>query len=186
MSSQPPKEGDAYREELAAALARIDSLEAQLAGRSGGPEDAPSWKVTQLRAQRLKEIEQGSPRYIRKIALVMTLLPTSIAGLAALGGLVLGGWSPTSALVLTLMGAFVGGLPSVAALLLGPVTSRQLVAKLDQEIAEAMRLDALEADVRETKRLAQAGAAVAQVRVVAEEEEVADEPAPSTRRWEEK
>ena len=183
MSSQPPKEGDAYREELAAALARIDALEAQLAGRT--PEGAPSWKVQQLQAQRQKEIEQGSPRRIRKTALAMTLIPTSIAGTAALAGLVLGEWSPTSALILTLLGAFVGGLPSVAALLLGPVTSRQLVAKLDQEIAEAQRLDALEADIRETKRLAQAGATPPQMRAVAEEE-VAEEPAPSTRRWEEK
>ena len=182
MSSQPPKEGDAYREELAAALARIDALEAQLAGRGTGSGNAPSWKVQQLRAQREKEIEQGSPRYIRRTALVMTLIPTTLAGAAALAGLVLGGWSPTSALVLTLMGAFVGGLPSVTALLLGPVTSRQLVAKLDQEIAEAHRLDALEADLRETQRLAQAGATTPQVRVVSEEE-VADEPAPSTRRW---
>jgi hypothetical protein len=185
MSSQPPKEGDAYREELAAALARIGALEAQLAGRIVGPENAPSWKVTQLRAQRLKEIEQGSPRNIRKTALVMTLLPTGIAGVAALAGLVLGGWNPALAITLILLGLFVGGVPALTALLLAPATSRKLVAKLDQEIAEAMRLDALEADVRETKRLAQAGAAVAQVRV-AEEGEIAEEHAPSTRRWEEK
>lgn len=185
MSPNAPKEGDAYRAQLTAALTRIDALEAELAGRTGGAGSAPSAKLADLERQRADLLEAASPRKVRRAALIFAAVPTALfCAIALVMGLF--GSGGAHVLVLPLMGLFMGGLVALIHLGLTPSSTRTFVAKLDKEIAEARRLDTLEAEVRETRRLLQAGASSAQVRVAASEEvlEETGEPADVARREE--
>lgn len=185
MSSEPPKEGAAYREQLSAALARIDALEAELAGRNGRPGNVASAKIAELERQRRELVEAGAPKKVRRTALTLAVIPPCLFGVIALAVWLGGGLSP-ALVFLPGMGLAIGLLIGVLHLLLTPPATRTAVAKLDAELAEARRLDALEADVRETRRLLQAGATAAHVRVADTEAEAEDDSAPATVRWVEK
>ena len=185
MSSIPPNDADAYREQLAAAHARIEALEAELAGKNGAGVSSP--KIVELERQREQVIEKGSPEKVRRQALSITLVPTIMFGLIAV--FLWRSQHPArlaDLVSLPIVVVAVGGLLGLFIVLATPASTRAAVAKLDREIAEARRVLALEAEVRETRRRQRASKDSAQARVAAPLEETKEPDAPSAERWREK
>jgi hypothetical protein len=158
----------AYREELAAAHARIASLEAELASRKAPATDK---RIRDLDAQRDKLQETIEPERIRKVALLTPFVTASLFGVLALLA-ALGGPKP-ELIAIPIAGAVLGGLISLLHAFVNPKSVRAQIAKLDEQIAEIRRITALEEEVRETRRLIEHG----KVRVAGDVEELeADEP----------
>lgn len=138
------EDDSAYRGQLAAAHARIAALEAELGKRSDP-------KIQELENQRAKLAKVAEPRQIRRMALFLPLL---VGGVLSIPALIAAFTEPSKELLLLpLAGLVIGGILAALHVLLTPSSTRAAIAAIDDKIAEARRLIALEDEMRETRRM---------------------------------
>jgi len=143
---------EAYREELAAAHARIAQLEAQLAEKS----EAADPKIKKLEEQRVTIVRTSDPKYLRKFALGAIGGFTLVFGLIGLIAWAVAGALPSEVGMVAGIGSvglFIGLLIGLLQLFLTPATAKQQLEKIDQELAEARRIAKLESEVAEMRRV---------------------------------
>jgi hypothetical protein len=141
-----------YREDLAAAHARIAQLEARLAE----ADETRDPKIKALEERRALIARTSEPKYLRKLTagiiggftFVLTLI--GVIAWAAAGAI------PSEAgMILGIggMGLFLGLLIGLLQLFLTPVTATRQIEVIDQQIAEARRIAKLESEVAEMRRV---------------------------------
>jgi hypothetical protein len=143
---------EAYREELAAAHARIAQLEAQLAERT----ETRDPKVAKLEQQRATIVRTSQPRYLRNFTLGIiggTTLAFAAIGLVA--WLAAGALPGEIGLIFGIggMGLFFGLLIGLLQFFLTPLTAKRQLEAIDQALAEARRIAKLESEVAEMRRV---------------------------------
>jgi len=168
---------EAYREELAAAHARIAQLEARLAE----PHETEDPKIQTLEQRRVAILRTTDPSYLRKLTAGIiggfTLVLTLIGVVAWLGA---GALPQEAGLILGIggVGLFFGVIIGVLQFFLTPVTAKRQLEAIDRALAEARRVAALEREVAEMRRVRVATETSAE----ADETEEAQREAPRQRR----
>lgn len=143
---------EAYREELAAAHARIAQLEAQLAEAS----ETADPRIKTLEERRALVVRTSERKYLRKLTagiiggftLVFTFI--GVIAWAAAGAL------PNEAgMIFGIggMGLFFGLLIGVLQLFIAPVTARRQLEAIEQALVEARRIAKLEHELAEMRRV---------------------------------
>jgi hypothetical protein len=153
MSDAGEASGRDYRDELAAAHARIAALEERLASEGKGSADAVDRKVAELEEQLRRTRLSADPARARRVGIIVGVafllvgLVPVITLVARFGSFVLSDAAPILvffALVATALGFFVGKLL--------PSARRSEIARLEQMRDEALHMKELEAEVKETRR----------------------------------
>jgi hypothetical protein len=160
---------EAYREELAAAHARIAELEDRLAEKTATMDP----KIRSLEERRARVARTSEPRYLRKFALVVTGALTLVFGVIGLVA-----WAATGALPSEAgmvggiggLGLFIGLVIGLLHLFITPVAAKRQLEHIDQQIAEALRIAKLESDVAEMRRVRVGSEPLADVEEAREEE----------------
>jgi len=159
-----------YREDLAAAHARIAQLEAQLAEAA----ETSDPKVKMLEDRRALITRTSEPKYLRKLAagiiggftLAFTLI--GVVAWAAAGAL-----PGEAGMILGIggMGLFFGALIGVLQLFIAPVTAKRQLEAIAQALVEARRIAKLESDLAEMRRVRVASEPAAEIEEEAEAED---------------
>ena len=132
-----------YRDELAAAHARIAALEEQLANRSlRAP--ASDARIAELEEKRDKAARAASPRTARRVGIALGAMIAALFGAPAL----LAG-APGLGAIGAALGVFIGALVWWSQLGSGA----DILMKAQRELDDALRLRALEQQVAETRHL---------------------------------
>ena len=161
---------EAYREELAAAHARIAQLEAQLADQTATSDP----KIKALEEARATVVRTSEPKYLRKFAATAIGGATFVFGIIGVVVWAAAGAHPNEAGMIAGfggMGLFFGLLIGLLQLFLTPVTAKQQLKKIDEDLAEARRIAKLESEVAEMRRVRVASEPIAEADVQDEEAE---------------
>ena len=143
---------EAYREELAAAHARIAQLEAQLADATTSTDP----KINKLLENRAMIVRTSDPKRLRNFAL------GSIGGFTlAFGVIGVIAWAVAGALPkeagmiggIAGLGLFIGLLVGLLNLFITPIAAPRQLEQIDQQLAEARRIAKLESEVAEMRRV---------------------------------
>jgi len=165
---------EAYREELAAAHARIAQLEEQLADASSSTDP----KIKKLLESRAVIVRTSDPKRMRNFALGTIGAFTLVFGLIGLISWAAAGALPNEAGMvggIGGLGLFIGLLIATLNRLIAPGASRRQLEQVDQEIAEARRIAKLESEVAEMRRVRVRTEPAAQVEEEEEQEDVNEE-----------
>jgi hypothetical protein len=143
---------DAYRDDLAAAQARVATLEDALAARNASGGEARAREIAELEARRAKALAAGDERRIRKATLLLVAgIFVLLLTLLAVPAFLVSGDLPSLGLL---------AIAAVPCLLLGGILplvfkagAKQELANVDARLGEATRMRELEEQVKETRGL---------------------------------
>ena len=143
---------EAYREELAAAHARIAQLEAQLAGMSASQHP----KIDALERRRVEIVRTSDRNYLLKLtAGIVGGFTFVFAGIGVIAWASAGADPREAGLILGIggMGLIVGLVIGVVQLFATPAAAQRQLAKIDRDLAEARRIARLESEVAAMRRV---------------------------------